>query len=135
MPHTLLREISETHAHLTRLLWTLTVVDAAIFRQWLVASGHLPAVGQISHCFCELWLRLSVVGMTDGRSFDLPISQADLGDAMGLSAVHVNRCLMALRRKGLLEWTGGRVTILNWEELSDLAEFNPEYLNLDQRPR
>ena len=135
VPHALLREISETHPHLTRLLWTLTVIDAAIFRQWLVASGHLPAVGQISHFFCELWTRLSVVGLTEGRCFDLPINQGDLGDAMGLSSVHVNRCLMTLRRNGLLEWTGGRVKILDWNELQALAEFDPEYLNLDQRPR
>ena len=135
VPHALLREISETHPHLTRLLWTLTVIDAAIFRQWLVASGHLPAVGQISHFFCELWTRLSVVGLTEGRCFDLPINQGDLGDVMGLSSVHVNRCLMTLRRNGLLEWTGGRVTILDWNELQALAEFDPEYLNLDQRPR
>ena len=135
VPHALLREISETHPHLTRLLWTLTVIDAAIFRQWLIASGHLPAVGQISHFFCELWTRLSVVGLTEGRCFDLRINQGDLGDAMGLSSVHVNRCLMTLRRNGLLEWTGGRVKILDWNELQALAEFDPEYLNLDQRPR
>ena len=135
VPHPLLREVSETHPHLTRLLWTLTVIDAAIFRQWLIASGHLPAIGQISHFFCELWTRLSVVGLTEGLGFDLPISQGDLGDAMGLSGVHVNRCLMALRRSGLLEWLGGRVTILDWDGLAALSEFDPEYLNLEQRPR
>jgi CRP-like cAMP-binding protein len=135
VPHARLREISETHPHLTRLLWTLTVIDAAIFRQWLVASGHLPALGQISHFFCELFTRLSVVGLTEGRSFDLPIGQADLGDAMGLSTVHVNRCLKALRRDGLLDWTGGRVSILDWRGLKSLAEFDADYLNLKQRPR
>ena len=135
VPHALLREVSETHPHLTRLLWTLTIIDAAIFRQWLVASGHLPAIGQISHFFCELWTRLSVVGMTQDYCFDLPISQGDLGDAMGLSGVHVNRCLMALRRSGLLEWTGGRATILDWNGMRALSEFDPEYLNLVQRPR
>ena len=135
VPHALLREISETHPHLTRLLWTLTVIDAAIFRQWLIASGHLTAVGQISHFFCELWTRLSVVRLTEGNSFDLPINQTDLGDAMGLSVVHVNRCLMTLRRNGLLEWSGGRVTILDWDELRLLAEFDAEYLNLTRRSR
>ena len=135
VPHTLLREISERHPHLTRLLWTLTVIDAAIFRQWLIASGHLPAVGQIAHFFCELWTRLSLVGLTEGRSYDLPIAQADLGDAMGLSAVHVNRCMMALRRNGLLEWRGGRVRILDWDGLRTSAAFDGQYLNLEQRPR
>jgi CRP-like cAMP-binding protein len=135
VPHLRLREISETHPHLTRMLWTLTVIDGAIFRQWLVASGHLPAVGQISHFFCELWTRLSVVRLTEAHSFDLPISQADLGDAMGLSTVHVNRCLMSLRRNGVLEWSAGRVTILDWNELQLLAQFDAGYLNLTQRAR
>ena len=85
-------------------------------------------MGQISHFFGELWTRLSVVGLTEGRCFDLPINQGDLGDAMGLSSVHVNRCLMTLRRNGLLEWTGGRVTILDWNELQTLAEFAPNIL-------
>jgi CRP-like cAMP-binding protein len=135
VPHARLREITATQPHLTRLLWTLTVIDAAIFRQWLVASGHLPAVAQIAHFFCELWTRLSAVGRAAEYSFDLPISQADLGDAMGRSAVHVNRCLMTLRREHLLDWTGGRATILDWDGLRARAEFDPAYLSLDPRPR
>ncbi len=135
VPHARLRELTETHPHLTRLLWTLTVIDAAIFRQWLVASGHLPAVAQIAHFFCELWTRLSAVGLAAENSFDLPISQADLGDAMGRSAVHVNRCLMALRRERLLDWTGGRAKILDWGGLQARAEFDAAYLSLEPHPR
>ncbi len=135
VPHTLLRDISATAPHLTRMLWMLTVIDAAIFRRWLVASGHLPAPGQIAHCFCDLFVRLSVVGLAEEFAFDLPVSQADVGDAMGLSAVHVNRCLKSLRRDGLLRWHGGRVTILDWDGLRALAEFDAAYLNLERRDR
>ncbi len=135
VPHTLLREISQTQPHLTRLLWLLTLIDAAIFRQWLVASGHLQAIGQISHFFCEIYMRLSVVGLIEGLTFDLPISQSDLGDSMGLSAVHVNRCLKTLRADGILEWNGRRAVIRDWDRLCELAEFDASYLNLDRRAR
>jgi CRP-like cAMP-binding protein len=135
VPHELLREISSTRPHLTRMLWLLTTIDAAIFRKWLVASGHLPAIGQMAHFFCELWTRLSVVGLTDGWHFALPISQADLGDAMGISTVHVSRCLQELRRLGLMEWRRGQAQILDWDGLADAAEFDPSYLNLTIRPR
>jgi CRP-like cAMP-binding protein len=135
VPHTVLREISETLPHLTRMLWMLTTIDAAIFRRGLVASGHLPAVGQIAHLFCDLFVRLSVVGLTKEGAFDLPLDQTDLADAMGLSTVHANRCLQILRRNGVLVWNGGGVTILDWEGLQKLAEFDPSYLNLEQFPR
>jgi CRP-like cAMP-binding protein len=135
VPHPALRAISASQPHLTRLLWLLTLIDSAIFRQWLVASGHLQAVGQIAHFFCEMHTRLEVVGLTDGLAFDLPISQADLGDAMGLSAVHVNRCLRTLREEGILEWNGGRAVIRDWDAARDLSEFDPGYLNLQCRPR
>lgn len=133
--HEELRGISIDFPHLTRLLWLLTLIDAAIFRQWLVASGHLPAVGQIGHFFCELYVRLALIGLADGFAFDLPISQADLGDSMGLSAVHVNRCLKNLRETGLLEWNGGLAVIRDWDALQEIAEFDAAYLNIEQRPR
>ncbi len=120
---------------MARLLWTLTVIDAAIFRQWLVASGQLPAIGQIAHFFCEMYVRLSVVGLTEGQHFELPMSQTDLGDAMGLSSVHVNRCLQVLRRDDVIEWDGNRARIVEWRKLKDLAQFDEAYLNLEVRPR
>jgi CRP-like cAMP-binding protein len=135
VPHTVLREISETLPHLTRMFWLLTVIDAAIFRQWLVASGHLPAAGQIAHFFCEIYVRMTVVGLADGHAFDLPISQSDLGDAMGLSNVHVSRCLKALREDGVLQWDGKLAVIQDWQALKALAEFDPSYLNLARRRR
>jgi CRP-like cAMP-binding protein len=100
-----------------------------------VASGHLPAVGQIAHVFCDLFVRLSVVGLTENGAFDLPLDQTDLADAMGLSSVHTNRCLKILRQSGVLVWNGGRVSILDWQGLQKLAEFDASYLNLAQVPR
>lgn len=135
VPREVLQEITGTQPHLTRMLWLLTVVDAAIFRQGFVAAARLPAEGQIARFFCEMQTRMAAVGLAEGLSFDLPITQADLGDALGLSQVHVNKSLQKMRRDGLLSWRGSRATLLDWARLSKVAEFDPTYLNLERTPR
>lgn len=135
VPHDLLRDLTRTQPHLTRLFWTLTIIDAAIYRQWLVAAGRLSSVAQIAHFICELYTRLAVVELTEEMSFRLPMNQNELGDAMGLSLVHVNRTLQELRREGLIEWQGDQVRILDWARLRKVAEFDPTYLNLEPKPR
>jgi DNA-binding transcriptional regulator LsrR (DeoR family) len=82
-----------------------------------------------------LFLRLQMVEQTDGLSFTLPLTQAALGDALGLSTVHVNRTVQVLRSDGLITWRSERVTISDWDRLSGLAEFDPTYLNLSIEPR
>jgi CRP-like cAMP-binding protein len=135
VPHATLKEISVERPHLTRMLWLSTVIDAAIHRRWIVTSGRLPAEGQMAHFICEIYRRLSVVdGVTD-YSFRLPISQIALSDALGLSAVHLNRTLMDLRRGGLIEWRGADVTILDWDRLAALGQFDDTYLSLEKWAR
>jgi CRP-like cAMP-binding protein len=135
VPHEMLRELTRTHPHLARLMWTLTVIDAAVHRQWLVAAGRLSSLAQVAHFLCEMYVRLDVVHQTDGFSYRLPLSQNELSDTMGLSLVHINRTLQELRRDGLIEWQGDQVRILDWVRLSALAEFDPTYLNLEPKPR
>ena len=100
-----------------------------------MAAGRLSSTGQVAHFLCEMFTRLEVVGLTDGSSFRLPISQSELGDAMGLSVVHVNRTLQQMRRDRLIEWQADTVRILDRERLRDTAEFDPTYLNLVPIPR
>lgn len=135
VPHTTLRELTLSQPHLTRMLWLLTIIDAATYRQWLVAAGRRSSPSQIAHFLCEMYSRLEVVQQVDGFSFRLPISQVELSDAMGLSVVHVNRTLQKLRRQGLIEWHGDLVRILDWVGLQRLAEFDPTYLNLQPKAR
>ena len=135
VPHDGLREITERHPHLARLLWLSTLVDGAIHREWLVAMGRRSAVGHMAHLICELFLRLQAVGRTDGETFQLPITQAELGDTIGVSTVHVNRVIQELRGEGLISWRGDRVTINDWDRLRQLADFDPTYLHLDHHPR
>jgi CRP-like cAMP-binding protein len=135
VPHETLAQISVTQPHLTRLFWLLTLLDGALHREWLVAMGRRSALGQLSHLLCELMLRLSVVGGCDGDSFVMPVTQIDLSDILGLSSVHVNRVLQELRSDELIAWRGTTVTILDWDRLLRLAEFDDRYLHLVKEPR
>ncbi len=135
VPHEYLRELTETEPHFSRLLWLCTIIDAAIYRQWLVAAGRLSSIGQIASFLCEMFLRLQIVQQTEGFKFRLPMSQVVLSDAMGLSVVHVNRTLQELRKQKLIAWEGEQVSILDWDALRAVADFDPTYLNLDARPR
>lgn len=135
VPHETLRRISEEEPHLTRLLWLSTLMDSAIQRERILSVGRRPARARVAHLLCELYLRFDLVGMADGSSYALPFTQIDLGDATGLTSVHVNRMLRELREEGLLTFRGGRVTIHDWERLQRVAEFDPVYLHAEHRPR
>lgn len=135
VPHAVLHEITEHCPHLTRLLWLSTLIDGATHREWLVAMGRRPALGHAAHLLCELFTRLQAVGLTTERSFRLPITQTEFGDALGLSTVHVNRVLQEIRAEGLITWESGLVTIHDWDRLRHMAEFDPTYLNLWSEPR
>ena len=135
VPHEILREISENHPHLARLLAVNIAVDAAIHRQWIVALGRRSALEHTAHLLCEMFLRLRAVGLTEDDSFKLPLTQAELGDSLGLSTVHVNRVVQELRAKGLITWRGETLVIDDWERLQELAEFDPTFLSLKVEPR
>lgn len=135
VPHETLKEITETSPHLTRMLWLSTVIDGSIYLEWIANMGRRAALERTAHLICELYKRLEAVGRTDGTSFRFPLTQAELGDALGLSLVHVNRVVQALRTQGLVSWEGRVLTILDWKRLCDMAEFDPTYLHLSLEPR
>jgi CRP-like cAMP-binding protein len=135
LPHSHLTEITERHPHLTRLYWFGTNLDAAIHREWAVSLGRRSALSRMAHLFCELNVRLGIVGLAEGPHYDLPLTQADVADCLGITPVHCNRVLQELRERKLVEWKGGRVSILNKNELARVAEFDPSYLYLEKRGR
>ena len=134
-PHERLVDVTERYPHLTRILWLLTLLDAAIHREWLVGMGRLSAHQRAAHLICELYARLKVIGRTGDSSFELPITQSSLADALGISAVHINRVVQELRRRGMIVWDGGRLTISDWPALAALAEFDDGYLHLVEETR
>lgn len=134
-PHDRLRDVTAAHPHLARLLWLSTLIDAAILRQWLVGAGKRSALEQTAHLFCELFVRLQLAGRAEGDAFMFPLSQVELADCLGVSAVHANRVLQELRATKVLAWRGRHVEILDWPALQSLAEFDPVYLNIVDSPR
>jgi CRP-like cAMP-binding protein len=135
VPHENLRRITEQYPHLTRLYWFGTNLDAAIHREWEVSLGRRTAIARVAHLFCELEVRLGLVGLTEGNGYALNLTQTDVAECLGLTSVHVNRTLKELREQGLMEFKAGRVAIHDQQGLRRAAEFDPTYLYLERRPR
>jgi CRP-like cAMP-binding protein len=131
--HTAVLELTTRSSTIAIALWWATLVDEAVLREWLVGMGRRSADKQLAHLFCELQMRLQVVGMATTNSYDLPLSQADLSDILGLTPVHVNRMLQQLRAEGLITLSGRRMTIHDVPTLQAFAEFDPNYLHLKIR--
>lgn len=129
--HAEIRKLTERSATLTELLWRSTMIDAAVNREWIVSVGARGAAVRLAHLLCEMFVRLERIGMTRGQEFDFPVTQIDLADATGLTAVHANRMLRKLREQNLVEFRQGLVRILDWPALKAFAGFDPRYLFLD----
>jgi CRP-like cAMP-binding protein len=128
--HAALHDITRAHPGIIALFWRDTLIDAAIFREWLTGVGRRSAHQRIAHLICEIHLRLKVVGLTDDNGFELPITQAELADALGLSTVHVNRVLQDLRRDGLIISRGKFLAVADWRTLEKAGGFDPRYLHV-----
>ena len=115
---------------INRALWWATLVDVSTCRAWLTSMGQQTAERQIGHLLCELLARLQAVGWADDNGYDLPLTQQEFGDTLGLSTVHINRSLQTLRKEGLVTWKGGRVTVTDIDKLREFAGFKSNYLHL-----
>jgi CRP-like cAMP-binding protein len=122
----------DTHPQIGRAMWVDTLIDASVFREWVLNVGRRDARARVAHIFCEFARRLEVAGLADSGGYEFPMTQEQLADATGLTAVHVNRTLKALEKEGLLEREKRHVRIPNWERLRSVAGFNELYLHLDQ---
>jgi CRP-like cAMP-binding protein len=134
VPHERIKELTERYPHLTRVYWDTTNVDAAITREWALSLGQRSAISRMAHLFCEIYVRLDVVGRTHGTTCELPLTQRELSECLGLTVVHANRTLQELRRRGLIELENRQLTIIDRRGLEGLAEFDPSYLYLNRQP-
>jgi CRP-like cAMP-binding protein len=129
--HETLDRLLNERPNLTKLLWFSTLLDAAMHREWIFRLGRLDAVARVGHFFCEIEAKLRAVGLSDGSEFIFPLTQADLGEACGMTSVHINRMLRELRESKLMQVQNGRVTIFNLAVLRKLSEFDPSYLFIE----
>jgi CRP-like cAMP-binding protein len=109
------------------VLWALSF-EQAIVVDHLVNIGRRSALERTAHLLLELEARLSLVGLSADGSFEVPVTQEDLGDVLGLTTVHVNRVLRQLRTRDLIGIRQRRVEILDRDGLEELAQFAAGYL-------
>lgn len=133
VPHEELAAIEREAPELARKLWYATLLDAAIHRAWLFRLGRLDAIGRVAHFLCETNARLAVAGLSDGRRFVLGITQNDLAEICGLTDVHVNRVVRALREEGLCMFRSSLVEIFDPARLAARGQFDPTYLYIDEQ--
>ena len=128
IPHEKLQQVLREKPHLARLLWSSTLLDAAMHRQWIMKLEQLTTPRRIAHIFAELWRRLEMVGLAAHDGFESPLTQADLADMSGSTAVHANRALRELREKGIAEFRRGRMVSQDRKALEHYADFAADYL-------
>jgi CRP-like cAMP-binding protein len=130
IPHAAVKRLFEDRPRLGEIFWLETLIDSAVMRKWLASVGRRSALACVAHIICEFVTRMSAIGLSDGISCEFPMTQTELGDAAGLSLVHVNRTLRELRRRGLATVDTNLITIHDWTGLMEVADFDPTYLHL-----
>jgi CRP-like cAMP-binding protein len=131
--HESLRKLIRAFPHIGDILWRDTLIDAAIFREWITALGRRQAPERIAHMMCEMFSKMRSVGLNNGYSCAFPLTQVAIADALGLSTVHVNRSIMELRSRGLITLEKQILTIPDWEAMKAYGGFDPLYLHLVDR--
>jgi CRP-like cAMP-binding protein len=129
VPRRPLLEVSEKHPGIRMAMWTETLIDASIFREWVVNVGRRDSRARIAHLLCELALRLDKIGLGHDGTYEFPVTQEQLADATGLTPVHTNRTLQALRRNGLIQLTAKSLKVLDWDGLREAGDFDELYLH------
>jgi CRP-like cAMP-binding protein len=131
MPHAAVRDVVRLFPSIGDLLWHLTLVDASVFREWIANIGLRDARARVAHLFCEIMVRTKAAGLSDGSRCRFPLTQVELAEATGVSAVHMNRTMQFLRQTGHVSLTGEELVIHDWHGLATLASFDPAYLHLE----
>ena len=131
LPVVALQELAESHPLVGRAMWIDTLIDAAIYREWLVNVGRRNALSRLAHLLCEFALRLEHAGLAGESVYELPMTQEQLADTTGLTSVHVNRVLKELGHRRLIQRNKRAVTILDWAGLQDVGDFSSRYLHFE----
>jgi len=128
IPHQSLRDLTARYPRLATAFWRDTLIDAAVFCEWMVGLGRRSAYVRIAHLLCELLVRLKAVGLTDDHAYRLFVTQAEVADALGLTGVHVSRILQELKANRLITLRGKDLVVQDWPGLQRAGEFDPTYL-------
>jgi CRP-like cAMP-binding protein len=132
--HDQLRATFETRPSIGSAVWRETLIDAAIFREAITNNSSRAALARMAHLFCELFYRAQAAGTGFGNSVPLPLTQAQLGEALGMALVTVNRLLQALRRTAAIEFRNGTLQVTDWNRLAGIGDFDLDYLSMADPP-
>lgn len=130
VPQAAILALAAEHPAAGRALWLETLVEASIAREWIANVGRRDSHSRMAHVLCEFALRQEAAGLGERGNYDLPLTQEQLADVLGLTSVHVNRTLKSLESERLIERFKRSVTIVDWERLRAAGDFNPLYLHL-----
>jgi CRP-like cAMP-binding protein len=122
-------ELTRARPAIVRALWWATLVDEGVLRSWIVSLGVRTARERMAHLICELRERMRNIDREDAGRFAMPLTQVDLAEALGLTAVHINRVVRQLHKEQVVEIRKGQVTVLDLAALTRIAEFDPGYLH------
>lgn len=128
IPHNVIRQLVAIYPNLAMAFWRDATLDASILAKWVANIGRKSALARIAHLLCEIGLRLEAAGLGHHQSFSLSLTQEQIGDMVGLTPVHVNRTIKALREQRVVTIVHGRVDVLDWGQLTQVADFVPTYL-------
>ena len=128
LPKQALTSLIELRPNIFRALWLDTLIEGAIFREWVVNVGRRNARTRIAHLLCELAVRLEELSPGE-KVYEMPITQEQIADATGMTSVHTNRTIQGLRREGVISLSGGRLVVHDWHALKTLGDFNDLYLH------
>ncbi len=127
--HDALKGICLEYPSIAAAMWRLTLIDAAVFRDWVTNVGGRPAYARLAHLFCEIMARARGAYVGSDKSCLMPLTQTELGECTGLSTVHVNRNIQQLRAAKFISLDAGVLTVLDWAGLVNVGDFDAVYLH------
>jgi CRP-like cAMP-binding protein len=128
--HGRVKEMTRLSSGVQKVFWLQAAIEHSVQAAWIHALGSKRGTAKIAHMFCELQLRLAVVGIATQMGFPMPFSQQEMADYAGMTHVHLNRCLKELREAGLVSFAAGWAKVQDFDGLKRLARFDEGYLNL-----
>ncbi|MEG3174366.1 Crp/Fnr family transcriptional regulator [Sphingomonas sp. ZB1N12] len=131
LPAEAVRDLAFAYPAIGRAMWLETLVEGSIFREWIANIGRRNAKTRVAHLLCEIAVRLQSAGLMTGNRYELAMTQEQIGDATGLTTVHVNRTFQTLHKEGLIARDKRTIQIMDWNALSAVGDFSPSYLHLD----
>jgi CRP-like cAMP-binding protein len=131
IPRVAIEELALANPAIARAMWIDTLIDSSIFREWVVNVGRRDSRARVAHILCEFSMRLEAAGLAQNHVYELPMTQEQLADAVGLTSVHVNRVLKQLKEEGLIDRDRRTIRIVDWNRMREAGDFNERYLHHD----